>query len=98
MRDNLPSHPIEEGCYLYNLDRASSHGTHWTMFCLKRPYLYYVDSFGTQLSGYPPQELRDWARRYQGVIEILANEWSIQDLQSEACGYFCLYFAKRLSH
>lgn len=74
MRNALPRGQISDGCYLYNLDDQGSRGTHWTMFCLKRPDLYYVDSFGTDLNGYPPQELRDWGRK-QGAKMIYANEW-----------------------
>ena len=95
MRNDLPE-KLQNGSYIYNLDDKNGNGTHWTMFCLKYPYIYYVDSFGTNLNGYPPEELRDFGRR-NGFKEIVCNEWMIQHIKSYLCGYYALYFADKLN-
>lgn len=94
-RDDLPS-TISNGCFIYNLDDTENSGTHWTTVCLRKPIIFYFDPFGTNLSGYPPEDLREWGVKH-GFTRIYANEFDIQPIKSWLCGYYALYMAKKLN-
>lgn len=95
MRNEL-SDDMQEGSYVYNLDSKGQPGSHWVTFCLKHPNIYYVDSFGTNINGYPTQELREFGKRC-GYKMIYANEHDIQHLDSWLCGWYACYFAKKMN-
>jgi len=95
MRDALPP-DLKEGAYVYNQDSQTGTGTHWCCFCLKKPYIYYVDPFGTDLNGYPPSELRSWGYTH-GYTKLYANEEDFQHLKSWLCGWYACYFALKMN-
>ena len=47
---------------------------------------YYFDSFGAP----PPNEIILFTKKKKG--HLLYSNWIIQDLKSEACGWYCLGF------
>jgi len=73
----------KDGQYIINMDKKTGSGTHWVAYIKKKDIIYYFDSFGI-----PP------------LIEILKlnhtkiyyNEYNIQDIKDNSCGYYCLYF------
>jgi len=95
MRDTIPK-TLPKGSYILNLDVSTGSGTHYTCFACKYPNIYYVDSFGTDLCGYPPDELR-----YFGVDNgydcIYSNERDIQHIKSWLCGWYSIYFAEKMN-
>jgi len=94
MRDTLPT-TLPQGSYILNLDKSTGGGTHFTCFCFKFPNVYYVDSFGTDKSGYPPEELRQFARR-NDYLTIYSNEDDVQHLNSWLCGWYAIYFCQKM--
>ena len=48
---------------------------------------YYFDSFGAP----PPVEIINFTKKKKGG-HLLYNNWIIQDLKSESCGWYCLGF------
>ena len=80
---------IKDGFYIVNLDDDNGQGTHWTCFLINDPYCIYFDSFGLP----PPNDIRKYARKYA----IISFNNQIQDIRSEACGYYCLDFMKYMS-
>lgn len=93
-RNDIPK-TLSDGVYILNLDSKGNQGSHWSCFCLKHPNIYYVDSFGTDINGYPPQELREFGKN-NGFTTIYANEWDIQHIKSWLCGWYALYFASKM--
>jgi hypothetical protein len=89
-RDKIPSF-IRNGCYILNLDDHNGNGTHWTLFIVNDKYLFYDDSVGTLLMGYPPKELHDLANRMN--IKVITNPYTYQHVSSNLCGYYALYMA-----
>jgi hypothetical protein len=72
--------------YIINLQHSEDGGgSHWT--CL---YMLH-DNFGLYLDpmGYPPPEEVE-----EIVPSIIWNQKPIQDIDSTACGYFCIAFIK----
>ena len=66
-----------------NTDNGSQGGTHWTCFIVKDKKSYYFDSFG----GHPDKFLL-----HQLPKPIIYHNYKIQDINSELCGSYCLYF------
>lgn len=80
-RDTIPRTKSEKWSIL-NLDKSSGDGTHWTAYKNGTNKIYF-DSMGVV----PPQELDD-------IFEddYIYNTTQIQDLNSTACGWYCLAF------
>jgi len=72
--------------YIINLQHSKDGGgTHWTCFYVFSPnYILYMDPYGYP----PPEELDD------KIQFIKWNDKPIQDIDSSACGYFCIAFIK----
>ena len=65
------------------IDDGSQNGTHWTVFIVKDKKSYYFDSFG----GAPDKFLLN-----QLPKPIIYHNYKIQDINSQLCGSYCLYF------
>ena len=66
-----------------NIDNGSQGGTHWTCFIVKDNKSFYFDSFG----GSPDKFLLK-----QLPKPIIYHNYKIQDINSQLCGSYCLYF------
>ena len=71
---------LKNGFYVINLNGHS----HWTCLMKKGKKYCYYDSFGFQ----PPQEIEDRIQTYDW------NDRENQDLDSSACGFYCVAFMK----
>jgi len=72
--------PKRHVIYILNLQNSDQGGSHWTLLCNG----WYCDSYGTPPTKRISQFVTDW------------NRDEYQSLESEACGFFCLYIADRL--
>ena len=66
-----------------NIDNGSQGGSHWTCFLVKDNKSYYFDSFG----GTPDKFLLN-----QLPKPIIYHNYKIQNINSQLCGSYCLYF------
>ena len=66
-----------------NIDNGSQGGTHWICFHIKDNKTFYFDSFG----GTPDKFLLN-----QLPKPIIYHNYKIQDINSELCGSYWLYF------
>jgi hypothetical protein len=82
-RDEIPQH-LHHGWYILNLDLASGDGTHWCCWYIGDGQNLYFDSFGFP----PPKELE------KRLGTFTYNAKKIQNLNSDSCGWFCLYCIK----
>lgn len=86
MKDELPS-SIQDGIYIINLESSTQgDGTHWTCLIVQKHIALFFDSFGAP----PSTEIIEFVRKRRGIRFAFSNE-IIQDLNSENCGFFCLY-------
>ena len=86
MTDQLPD-KLQRGSYIVNLAKSTnSNGTHWVCLYHTPTFSYYFDSFGFV----PPLEVEEKIKPY------LYNDKDIQDLNSKACGWYCIAFIKFL--
>ena len=67
-----------------NIDNGRMGGSHWTCFIVKDNKSYYFDSF----AGAPDKFLLN-----QLPKPIVYQNYKIQDINSNLCGSYCLYFS-----
>lgn len=73
--------------YVVNMDPdVNGPGTHWTGLVVTSSNFLYFDSFGAP----PPLHIVSLARSVG--VPILWNNFIVQDINSDACGYFCVLF------
>ena len=84
---NYPIYPRDSKIYsdkgFVNIDNGSQVGTHWTAFYIKDNKSYYFDSFGGQPDKFLLKQLPK---------PIIYHNYKIQDINSQLCGSYCLYF------
>jgi hypothetical protein len=87
-KDQLPE--LKKGFYIINLQNShDGNGTHWTCLYYLNPYKsYYFDAFGYP----PPTEVQDRLKEYE------YNDKDIQNINSSACGYYCIAFIKFMTN
>lgn len=82
-KDKLPI-TKKDGGYIINLqDSDKGSGTHWTAFYVEGSSRVYFDSFGV----IPPLSVQRFLRN-----KYVYSTKHIQNIQSEICGYYVLYF------
>ena len=81
-KNKLPTTQNKQECGIINLDDHIGPGTHWTCYYDN----YYFDPFGLS----PPKEVLAY------ISNIKYNTIQYQDKTSVLCGYFCLFFIKKL--
>ena len=84
---NYPIYPrgsrINSDRGFVNIDNVSMGGSNWTCFFIKDDKSNYFDSFGGQL---------DKCLINQLPKQIIYHNYKIQDINSQLCGSYCLYF------
>lgn len=87
-KDDLPE--LQKGFYIVNLEaKNDGNGTHWTTFYFNdKNDIWYFDAFGFP----PPVEVQNNFNEYG------FNDKQIQDLNSTACGYYCIGFIKYMTN
>jgi hypothetical protein len=85
MKDELPPF-VRDGSYIINLQSTTDgNGSHWTALQVKGNSAFFFDSFGAP----PSTEIVEYTKQRSGC-HIGFNNWIIQDLKSENCGYYAL--------
>jgi hypothetical protein len=86
-KDQLPKE-LRTKFYIVNMqDHDEGEGTHWIVFYYNKPLTsIYFDSFDFP----PPEDVEEV------IKECIYNDEDIQDLESTACGYFCIALIKFL--
>ena len=92
MKNELPK-KVVDGNYIINLqnseapDGSFNPGTHWLALVIQGKKACFCDSFGCP----PAKEICDYIKKRKGC-RLAYNNWDIQDMRSENCGYFALSF------
>ena len=84
---NYPIYPRDSKIHsdkgFINIDDGSKGGTYWTCFIVKDNNSFYFDSFGSQPDKFILNQLPK---------PIIYHNYKIQDINSQFCGSYCLYF------
>jgi hypothetical protein len=99
LRDSFEKERLRYGWYIVNTDdeenindmigSKTGGGTHWTCFRVVNDVVLYFDPFGLP----PPPEIRAFCMNK--TIHYFPHQ--IQEIKSEACGYYCIDFMKYFS-
>ena len=82
MKDQLPD-KLERGSYVINLQSSKEgNGTHWVCLYYTPNFSYYYDSYGF----IAPLEVQN------KITPYMYNDLEIQDIDSTACGFYCVAF------
>ena len=92
MKDQLDKLQINNGNYIINLDDLQGQGTHWVSLFISQNKAIYFDSFGCV----PPLNVINFVKQ-RSKIKLGYNNFIIQDLKSDACGFYCIAFFVFLS-
>ena len=87
-RDMLPRITIYPSSFIVNTHPMDQRGEHWlALFVDKNKKCEFFDSFGFSEKDYGFENyIRTFSRNYT------SNKNQIQHLDSNACGYYCIYF------
>lgn len=89
--DKIPKIEQFPASLVVNLDTYDQEGSHWVaVFCVNKKQVYYFDSYGIEPNLYIKQFLTQFLKVYQ-------NKKIIQALNSNVCGFYCIYFIYSLS-
>jgi len=87
MKNQLPDR-IQDGNYIINLQSShQGNGTHWTGLTVYGNQTVFYDPFGAV----PSMKIRKFVKT-RPKSHLGFNNWIIQDLKSENCGYYVLSF------
>jgi len=83
MKDELPDVLEKNKWYVVNMENSyDGDGTHWVCFKTSNPMLYFDPIIG----GYPPVEILEYAKKNGIQYKMI----EIQDVNSTACGWYCV--------
>jgi hypothetical protein len=88
-KDQLP-YRRKPGGYIINLqdemnaENEYNNGTHWCAFYIKGNQACYFDSFGIIC----PRQVQEFCKG----LTLVYNTKDIQNITSEVCGWYCLFF------
>lgn len=85
MKDQLKG-TIKNGNFIINLQNSNQSGSHWTALYVSNGKFYYSDSFGVPI----PETLITNTNINNDNLFFNTNQ--IQDMKSQRCGFFALYF------
>ena len=73
--------------YIINLQSSyQGSGSHWTGLIVEQHESFYFDSFGVE----PSYEVIQFCKKMKPKHHLFYNNWIIQDLDSDLCGWYCI--------
>ena len=89
MRDKISNTCGNDECFIMNLDKSNSSGTHWVAVNIVRGTTYYFDSFGLP----PTEEIKRYCKEPR-----FYNSFVFQKPNEVICGHLCLYVLYRMRY
>ena len=90
-RDQKVPHNHKQTLFIYNLEPSYMGGSHWIATYAKNNVINYFDSFGMP----PFEEMLQHAKKEN--VTLLHQNQQIQNLYTNTCGYYCLYFLNEMN-
>ena len=83
---------------ILNTDPVTEPGDHWIALVYKAPYFYFCDSYGRSLRDQTfPSAFSATVKSFIGKTAHKTNTEFLQQLTSNACGDYCVYFIEELA-
>ena len=97
--DELPTKP-KNGTFtaILNVDSSNLPGSHWIAIIYKNSCFYFIDSYGRHFNdGTFPKAFSTTIKNYFGKNCYKTNTKMFQQLTSNACGDYCIYFIQEMT-
>jgi hypothetical protein len=97
--DQIPPKPDSEVfSVILNTDPVTEPGDHWIALVYKAPYFYFCDSYGRTLRDSTfSSAFSTTVKSFIGKTMHKTNTKFLQQLTSNACGDYCVYFIQELA-
>ena len=97
--DKIPPKPDSAAfSVILNTDPEIDPGDHWIALVYKEPYFYFCDSYGRTFRDQTfPSAFSATVKSFIGKTAHKTNTKFLQQLTSNACGDYCVYFIEELS-
>ena len=83
---------------IINTDNGSKPGEHWIALRVVKGKVYFLDSFGRRFDDESfPADFRRIINRMTRRKDVIFNNKLIQNITSNACGYYAIYFLDGMS-
>ena len=97
--DELPEPPKEDFSVVVNTEPSTEPGEHWLAIVFKTGIFYFMDSFGrTITSPLFSQDFKKKIKDYFSNYKYRCNPNIIQNIFSNTCGYYSIYFIRELQN
>ena len=97
--DEVPDLPEGEWSIIVNTAPSSNPGEHWIAIIFKDGVTYFMDSYGRELNFRETTFSTEFVKKMKSIIRgyLVNNRKLLQQLTSNACGYYAVYFVERLT-
>jgi hypothetical protein len=97
--DEIPDLPEGEWSIIVNTASSSNPGEHWIALVFKDGVTYFMDSYGRELNLRETTFSPDFVNKMKSTVRgyVVNNRQLLQQLTSNACGYYAVYFVERLT-
>ena len=99
--DEIPKKPkkVANFSLVVNVDPADKPGSHWIGIIFSRNVLYFVDSYGRTYKDHElfPGIFTRNIRKFIGDLKVVCNRKMLQQLVSNACGDYAVYFIREIT-
>ena len=98
--DEIPAKPNsgETFSVILNTDPNDRPGDHWIALIYKAPYYYFCDSYGRSPGDWTfPPDFTSTVKNFIGKNSYKTNTKLLQQLTSNACGDYCVYFIQEMA-
>ena len=99
--DELPENPkdLTSFSFVVNVDPSNEPGSHWLAVVFKTGIFYFIDSYGRSYNdrGLFPKLFIDIFQKYFEKSKVICNRKMLQQLVSNACGDYAIYFIREMS-
>ena len=97
--NELPEKPKSDMFSLViNTESSKEQGEHWLVLLYKKPCFYFLDSYGRSLHNQTfSSQFTKTIKSYIGNARYKFNRKMLQQLTSNACADYCVYFINEMS-
>ena len=97
--DELPVNPGHDFSVIVNTQPSSEPGEHWLPIIFKNGIFHFIDSYGrSPMNLLFSSEFRNKIKNYFKGYKYKYNPRMIQDIFSNTCGYYSIYFIHEMEH
>ena len=96
--DQIPKSKKKLFSLVINTSSSRGPGDHWLALVYRNEIYYFLDSYGRNIKDITfSKEFREAIQNYIAKKHIIYNKRILQQITTNTCGYYAIYFVKMLS-